>query len=84
MELQMTDEEIVNKFVDEKSAEWSANQYGGCNCPAGNPPCSFCVGGYGLTLTEFLSLALEEEFGPLEEKDPHADYDRAMGVLGDN
>lgn len=71
----------IDDFINEKTEEWSANQDIGCNCPAGNPPCGFCEDGYGLELAEFLVLALDEEFGPLKDKDPHEDYNRAMKDL---
>ena len=69
-----------NKYLDEKAQEWLDNQDGGCNCPNGNPPCSWCVGGYSLSLAEFLLVANDEYTG---HDDPHEAYDRAMGVLGD-
>ena len=77
-----------DEFIDEKAAEWFDNQDGGCNCPAGNPPCSWCVSCYSLPLAEYLQYEVEAEFGPqdtmwYEKKDPnpHEDYDRAMKDL---
>lgn len=77
----ITDE--IDEFINEISDDWYSNRDGSCNCPAGNPPCSWCVGGYSLPLAEFIALAVEAQFGPLEERNPHSDFDRAMRVLGD-
>ena len=57
----ITDE--IDDFINEKTDEWFTNQDIGCNCPAGNPPCGFCVSGYNCTLGEFIHLALEYEYG---------------------
>jgi len=78
----MTYQDEVDAFIDVVSADWFSAQDQCCSCH-NNPPCSWCVSGYGLPLAEFLSNALEEQFGPLEERNPHSDFDRAMRVLGD-
>ena len=77
----ITDE--MDEFLNERSDEWHANQDQGCNCPSGNPPCSFCVGGYGLPLEEYLQLALEWAYGDdyTKPNTDHEDFDRSMKDL---
>ena len=74
-----------DEFIDEKSAEWFDAQDQGCGCPGGNPPCSWCVSGYSLSLAEYLQYEVEAEFGPQDQQwfektpsSPHEDYDIAM------
>ncbi len=75
----ITDE--MDEFLIGKSDEWSANQRG-CNCPSGNPPCSYCEGGYSLPLEEYLQLALEWEYGDdIKPNTNHEDFDHAMKDL---
>lgn len=48
-----------------------------CSCHI-NPPCSFCVDGFSLTLEEYLE---QFEFEPEEAANPYEDFDRAMKSL---
>ena len=59
----MTITDEMDDFINEKSHEWYSNQDRGCNCPSGNPPCSYCEGGYSIPLAEYIELALEWEYG---------------------
>ncbi len=53
---------------------------GGCSCHCGNPPCDWCVRGYGLDLEEYLAnLGFDSEDD--ETEDLISAHDRAMKVL---
>lgn len=66
----------LSDYLDEQAQEWFSGQDGCCSCHI-NPPCSWCTSNYSLSLAEYLEYALEEY------EDPHGNYDRAMGVIGD-
>jgi hypothetical protein len=69
-------------FIDTKTEEWDyANDYSGCNCPNGHPPCSYCVDGYSLSLDEYLDLALEYEFERQQPAPSNDNFDYAMKGL---
>ena len=53
-----------------------AHTVSACSCHI-TPPCDFCVGGYSLTLEDYVEWQME-----LHRDDPAEAYDRAMGILG--
>jgi len=73
----MPDNEDITR--DEAVDLWIENQDHGCSCHL-NPPCSFCVDGYGLPLEEFLDAHGFNTDDYKEDATIDA-YDRAMKGL---
>lgn len=68
-----------NNYITEKIDDWKvANMTHCCSCHM-NPPCSFCVDGFSLSLTEYIEIHTDvwrtEIWGG---EDRYADYNRAM------